>query len=195
MSSRAFAHRRTWALFVGSVLALAVAMAALSVVVLRGERRERIASAAAAHDERLRLAAAAMDRWLGPVIAREAARHHSDYASYRAPRRVFTSELTRLPSGSVVEPSPLLGHGADTIVLHLEWSAESGARSPQVPWGRERELALASGLPPEILRLSEERLASVLSRLDLPEIARSVRAEAPAAPSGAGGGAEQAACL
>ena len=75
------------------------------------------------------MAVAAMDRWLGPVLAREAGRHHADYAAYRAPRRAFSSELERLPQGSVLEPSPLLGYSADTILLHFEWSPESGAHS------------------------------------------------------------------
>src|SRR5688500_4168977 len=104
MTGRALAHRRTWALFLGSAIVLVVAMAALSLGVLRGERRGLVAREEAAHAARLRTSAAAMDRWLGPVLAREAGRHHADYAPYRAPRRAFSSDLERLPAGSVVEP-------------------------------------------------------------------------------------------
>jgi signal transduction histidine kinase len=136
-----------------------------------------------------------MDRWLGPVLAREAGRHHSDYTAYRAPRRAFSPELLRLPEGSVLEPSPLLGYSADTILLHFEWSPESGPRSPEVPLGRERELALASGLPLQSLLLAEERLAELASTVDLAELARSTREQAPAAALGGSGLVDQTACL
>lgn len=195
MNAHALSHRRTWGFFIVGSTLLAVVLAALSVTLLRGESRALAASATADHAERLRAAAAAMDRWLGPVLAREAGRPQSDYAPYRAPRRVFSPELLRLPEGSVLEPSPLLGYSAETILLHFEWSPESGLRSPQAPRGRERELALASGLPPGSLLLAEERLDAVASGIDLPALARSVREEAPAAPLGAPGLVSRVSCL
>src|SRR5436190_1675175 len=178
--SAALAHRRTWVAFVTGAILLMAAMAALSVAILRDERRSLAQSEGEARAARLRAATAAMDRWLGPVLAREAGRHHSDYAAYRAPRRAFSSDLERLPAGSVVEPSPLLGHGSDTILLHVEWSDAAGATSPEAPRGKERDLALASGLPPETLRLAEQRLEAIASQVDFATLARSVRDEAPA---------------
>lgn len=176
-------------------MALVVAMALLSAALLQGERRELAAAAAARHAASLRDAAAAMDRWLGPVLAREAGRHHSDYASYRSPRRAFTTDFVSLPPGSVLEPSPLLGHEADTILLHVEWSPESGARSPEAPSGRERELALSSGLPPESLRRAEERLAAISARLDFAALARDLRAATPAPVVSQPRAVDQESCL
>ena len=179
--------RRAWPLFLVAAGVLVVALAASSVALIRGEHEDLVARATAEHEARLRDAASAMDRWIGPVLAREAGRHHADYASYRAPRRAFTPALERLPAGSVVEPSPLLGHSADGIALHVEWSPDAGARSPEVPTGRERELALSSGLSPEALRVAESRLAAIAARVDFEALARDVQREAPAAPAATSG--------
>lgn len=129
---------------------------------------------------RLRSAAARMDAWIGPVLAREAGRHHSDYSSYGAARRAYTAALTRIPAGEVIEPSPLLGFRAETIRVHFQWSPVSGASSPQVPRGRFRDLALASGLDAEELRVAEERLQDLATRVEWSRLAETVRARAPA---------------
>ena len=171
MSSKFRMQRRTWTLFLAGAFVLVIAMAALSAALLRGEKREHAWMTARERDQAGQQAAARIDDWLAPVIAREAGRHHADYASYRAPRRVFSRELERLPEGSVLEPSPLLGFQSDTILLHLQWSPETGLSSPQVPRGRERELALASGVPPELLAQAEQRLQAAGERIDFAALA------------------------
>lgn len=187
--------RRAWSLFAGASLALVAAMAVLSAGLLRHERRSLDEAAESERVARLRSAAQAIDRALGAALAREASRHHADYAPYRAARRAFTAELARLPDGSVLEPSPLLGHVSDTFLLHVEWSEEGGTSSPQVPFGRERDLALASGLPPESLREAERRLEDARARIDFAELAAWISSVAPAASPGAAGGIDPASCL
>lgn len=195
MSARLLAHRHAGALFAGSAALLVIAMAALSAAILRSENIHLARASGEAHEKMLRSAAESMDRWVGPLLAREGGRHHSDYSAYRSPRRAFTADLEPLVPGQVVEPSPLLGHESLAILLHLQWSPKAGASSPQVPVGPERELALASGLPPESLRVAAERLESLASRLDFPELARWVRAGTPAMPAGGIRGMDQTSCL
>jgi signal transduction histidine kinase len=164
-------QRRTWPLFLAGSAVLVVAMAALSAALLRGESREHASRVAQMREATARQAVHRMDDWLAPVLAREAGRHHSDYAAYREPRRVFSTDLERLPAGSVLEPSPLLGFRSETILLHLQWSLEDGLSSPQVPLAKERELALSSGVPAELLEQVAGRLRAAEERIDFAALA------------------------
>ena len=90
----------------------------VTVVMLKLERADTIATAAARHRENQQSALWRMDSWLSVFLSREAARPYSDY----------------LPSveGETARVSPLLAFSSDYIPLHFQLDA-IGVTSPQLP--------------------------------------------------------------
>lgn len=135
----------------------------VTVVMLKLERADTIATAAARHRENQQSALWRMDSWLSVFLSREAARPYSDYLP--------------LVEGETARVSPLLTFSSDYIPLHFQLDA-IGVTSPQLP----------SALPPSFAPpvASAERAArrAELDRsreyLDLEAVRAAVaRAESP----------------
>ena len=122
--------RRWWTVFVVGAAALVAALVWSSAVVLRLERSDAQAVATENHQESLRLALWRMDSWLGPLLAREAARPAVDYEPYR-PRNAFDRERRPLEPGAVLTASPLRDFQPDAVLLHFQWTEANGLTSPQ----------------------------------------------------------------
>jgi hypothetical protein len=138
----------------------------LSVTTLRLERAEAQARAEGAVEERVRLALWRMDGRLARLLAQESTRVVSAWESFYVPLHVFAQD------GSAPEPStariasPLLYGTPEEVRLHFAFKGMGPLRSPQVPVGGQRELALAAGARSEQLQQYGARLAELEARLD-----------------------------
>jgi hypothetical protein len=110
--------RRPWLVFAACALAVGAAMGWVTVVMLKLERADTIATAAARHRENQQSALWRMDSWLSVFLSREAARPYSDYLP--------------LVEGETARVSPLLTFSSDYIPLHFQLDAK-GVTSPQLP--------------------------------------------------------------
>jgi len=135
----------------------------VTVVMLKLERADTIATAAARHRENQQSALWRMDSWLSVFLSREAARPYSDYLPH--------------VEGETARVSPLLTFTSDYIPRHFQLDA-SGVTSPQIP----------SALPPSfewpvtLAQLASRRaeLDRAAAYLELEQVRAAVaRAESP----------------
>jgi signal transduction histidine kinase len=131
-----------WLVFALCVAALVGAMVWSSATVLRLERGERDARARAALEENTRLALWRLDSAVMPLLAQEAARPSGHYDP--APGQL----------------SPLVRATPAEVRLHFEIDAAGVLRSPQVPEGDLRRVALGQ-LSPAVLDERARRLESL----------------------------------
>lgn len=148
---------RSWLVLGGCVLAVTVALAWVTVVMLGLERDELRATTAARHQEAQQSALWRMDSWLSVFLGREAARPYSDYLP-------FTEDQTN-------SPSPLLAFESDYIPLHFQLTA-NGVTSPQAPTSipNRFELPLSS----VELALKQQKFDSLAEYLDLERVRTAV---------------------
>ena len=155
--------RRSWLVFSACALAVGAAMGWVTVVMLKLEWADTLATAAARHRENQQSALWRMDSWLSVFLSREAARPYSDYLPH--------------VEGKSARVSPLLTFSSDYIPIHFQLDA-SGVTSPQLP----------SALPPSFewpvttaqLASTRAELDRVSAYLDLDQIRDAVaRAESP----------------
>ena len=169
---------RWWLVYAaGSVIVLA-GLAWLTVAVFDLERAERTARAEAARQQGIRLALWRMDAWIGPLLAREAARPASDYLPFAPLERAFTAGLTEIEPDTLLEPSPLLELHSTLLPIHFEVDAEGAWSSPQVPREAERALARRTFVSAERIAECERRLRALEERVDLTQL-RAVLDRAP----------------
>ncbi len=158
--------RRWWAIYALGALLSFAAMGWLTHLFLELERAEARARSQTEHQASLRLALWRMDSWLGPLVAREAARGFHEYSSFYAQEQAYTRVLATLDPGEVLAPSPLLTFRSEHIRLHFEIDAQGRWSSPQVPEGNELDLAQGSyGLDAEVIERRAE-LEALRSRID-----------------------------
>src|SRR5690606_33846961 len=130
-----------WWAFGAGVLVVLAALTRLTGLVLELERQEVGARAGAAEQERVRLALWRMDAWLGPHLAREAARPSFEYRAFYPPERAYTRFFARGERGEVLAASPLLAVESEFIRRHCQGESEGPWTSPQVPRGESLERA------------------------------------------------------
>ncbi len=139
---------RTTALLFGvCCLAVAGAMAWLTVEMLRLERREAEAKTEAVFQESVRLALWRMESALAPLLAQEASRPPEHYMSFATAVGAYTKGLSKVGKGEVVVASPLLAEEPPFCLLHFQIDADGTLSSPRVPKGRMRDLALGVADP------------------------------------------------
>ncbi len=138
-----------WKWFALGAALVVIALAWVTSAVLALERSEFQARADARRQEVLRLALWRMDSWLGPRLAREAARPYFEYLSYYPQERAYTRMLTPIDEGAVLTPSPLLTFREPIITLHFQIDAQGRLSSPQVPTSNHRDLAESTVLTSE----------------------------------------------
>lgn len=149
--------RRSWWLIFGAcALAAGLALAWITMVVLRLE-------AEAQHQASVRLALWRMDSWLGPRLARESTRAYFEYLPFYAQQRAYTKILNPIEKDEVYSPSPLLTFQSEFFPLHFQVDSSGAVSSPQVPEGNWRDLAESGYLDPGAI----ERRQPLLDRVRL----------------------------
>jgi signal transduction histidine kinase len=164
-------------IWIGFSLCLAVLLAAMgwaSLTVLRLDRVEAHAQQQAEFEERTRLALWRMDSSLTPLMVEESARPYFAYKPFATDRAYTKSSVQQ----EVLIPSPLLNFSSSNVLLHFQFDAEGRIVSPQVPVGKERELAEAGHASRENIELAAARLAELRQILNQ-ETSQSLASVAP----------------
>ncbi|MCA9291788.1 MAG: hypothetical protein KDA25_11720, partial [Phycisphaerales bacterium] len=154
------ARRTWWIVFGAAVTAVLLALAWITVTVIRLDD----ARAAGEND---RLALWRMDAWLMPRLARESARSYAEYESYHAIDVAYNDQYMQLAPNQVYVASPLLTFESDVFPLHFQFDAQGTVTSPQVPTGNRRDLAEATCLLPGVVPDRENRMAAFVDAVDL----------------------------
>jgi hypothetical protein len=104
-------------------------------------------------------------------------RRRPSYFAYKpfATDRAYTKSSVQ---EEVLIPSPLLNFSSSNVWLHFQFDAEGRIVSPQVPVGKERELAEAGHVPREKIELAAARLAELRQILNQ-ETSQSLASVAP----------------
>jgi len=164
-------------IWIGFGLCFAVLLAAMvwaSQAVLRLDRVKAHAQQQAELEERTRLALWRMDSSLMPLMVEEGARPYFAYKPFATDRAYTKSSVQE----EVLIPSPLLNFSSSNVWLHFQFDAEGRIVSPQVPVGKERELAEAGHVPREKIELAAARLAELRQILNQ-ETSQSLASVAP----------------
>ncbi len=165
-----------WKWFAGGAALVVLALAWVTSAVLALEHSEFEARASARQQEVLRLALWRMDSWVGPRLAREAARPYFEYLSYYPQERAYTRMLTAIEEGAVLTPSPLLTFREPFITLHFQVDSQGRLSSPQVPTGNHRDLAESTVLDAGEIEGCSSVLDQIASTIDVPTLRARVRA-------------------
>jgi len=148
-----------WTLYaVGALLSLA-ALGWISGVLLGLEAEKHVAQHEADQASAVRLALWRMDSWLGPQLAREAARPYFEYRAFVPNERAYTRLLHSIEAGEVLQPSPLLTFESDLFPIHFQLDEQGTWSSPQVPTGNLLDLAQA-GLVDDLVIANKSALFS-----------------------------------
>lgn len=134
--------RRTWWMIYAACITAGFAMLIwISSIMLRLENLNRLGEVAQVHQESLRLALWRMDSWLGPRLAREAARPYFEYTSFYPQDGAYMSLLNNVEADEILTPSPLMNFSSDIFTLHFQRTSAGRLSSPQVPQGDMLEAA------------------------------------------------------
>ncbi|MGD0898314.1 MAG: ATP-binding protein [Thermoguttaceae bacterium] len=177
--------RRSWLVWTGFLLCLAVvltAMAWVSVAAVRLDRAEAAARRQAALEERVRLALWRADSALAPLVAQESVRPWFAYRPFlpadRAYGNMFNANNDR-SGGERVLPSPLLAGTLPHVLVHFQFEPDGRLTSPQVPGKDISALAGPLGLSDEKLKRFQAQLAEVQSLLDRKPLLEKLPASPP----------------
>ena len=172
---------RPWKIWLVFGLSLAVLLAAtgwLSWTALRLDRAQARAQQQAELEEKVRLALWRLDSMLAPLIAQESARPYFVYRPFYAADRAFNRFFNAAQPGDTLVPSPLLTPVSSNVLLHFQFTPGGRVTSPQVPTGRERELAEANYVLPQAIEAAAARLRQfeqIMNQAAAPELVRQVR--------------------
>ena len=118
--------------FVVVLVLVSGGLAGVTRAALRVEREQLTQKAQADRSDNLRLALWQLDSRIGTFLAREDSRPFNHFSAVFAPPAAFDATGTAWPSGSVLEPSPLLNAELPPwMLLHFQADAR-GWESPQV---------------------------------------------------------------
>ncbi len=137
--------KRSWLLWSGFWLCLAVVLAALgwvSVAVVRLDRAEAEARRLAEHEEKVRLALWRMDSAAAPLVARESARPHFAYRAFLPANHAFGRAMSGKSRPDALVPSPLLGELPALVLAYFQFEPDGRLTSPRWPLGAHRGLAV-----------------------------------------------------
>lgn len=150
---------RPWKIWLVFALCAAVMLAVIGWVswtALKLDRAQARAQAEAELEGNIRLALWRMDSMLGPLLAQESARPYAAYRPFHPVEGIYSKALR--PLGEVVAASPLLTQVSTNILLHFQFDPRGQLTSPQVPTGKERELAEGQFTTRERIELAAARL-------------------------------------
>ena len=117
--------------------------------------------------ERMRLSLARMDTVGTGLLVVENQRPPFHYEAFYFPENVMTKTLQSVEKGVILQPSPLLLEERDLVKMHFEVTPSGEFRSPQMPVGSQREMAIQSGANEAGLNLAGANLEKV--KMMLPE--------------------------
>lgn len=132
---------------------LVVAVAVLSLAVVRADRAESSAA-------QVRLALWRLDAQAGALLVAEASRAPEAYRSFYSP------EVMGGDSRALV-PSPLLALPEDPVLVHVQVEADGQLRSPQVPERSLRARAVPAHTTAAAIATAEDRLLSLAASAQL----------------------------
>lgn len=174
---------KTWLIFALCTFVLLAVIGWISRTVWRLTRAQGQAQAQAEIEEKVRLALWRMDSLLAPLIAQENGRPYFAYqAFYPAESAAGYAPQNSGAAGPLV-PSPLLTQISTNILLHFQRDASGRLSSPQVPEGRQRDLAEARFTTRPQIEAAAARLRQLqelLNQTASPELALSARQAAGA---------------
>ncbi|MDD4891222.1 MAG: HAMP domain-containing sensor histidine kinase [Phycisphaerae bacterium] len=166
---------RTWRVglvFVASLLGMLAIMGWVSLTVLRLDRAQASAQAAAEREEAVRLALWRMDAATVPLIAQESSRPYFVYSSLYPIERAYSRMFNDLAAGDVLVPSPLLAGPPPLVLVHFQLDPAGRMTSPQVhslfvegmPTSAPTTLPSSIPVPPEACRQQLADLARIVRR-------------------------------
>ena len=139
-------NRLWWVIYLSCTALVLVSLAWITMAMLRMERAELETRELMVHQDSLRLALWRMDSWLGPRVAREAARPYTDYQPLTPQFTAYNRLLEPLEAGEVLTASPLLPFQSEYFRLHFQIDLAGNVTSPQAPSAKQLEL-----LPPQLM--------------------------------------------
>lgn len=160
--------RRAWLLWTIFALCLAIGLLALawiSLTILRLESRQIEAQRQALVEENVRLALWRMDSAIAPLIAQETARPYFAYSAFTPAERAYTRMYNQIGYGDVLVPSPLLGYESPLIHLHFQFAPDGALSSPQVPTGNMRDVASQQYTTRKKIQAADELLRQFQTRI------------------------------
>ncbi len=111
--------------------------------------------------ERMRLSLSRMDTVGTGLLVVENQRPPFHYEPFYFPENVMTNTLQSVERGVILQPSPLLLEERDLVRMHFEVTPSGEFRSPQMPVGSQREMAMQSGANEADLNLAGADLEKV----------------------------------
>jgi signal transduction histidine kinase len=155
-----------------------------TATVRNGQASERKAERTAFADETARLALWRMDSYLATVIAREAGRPYLAYNAFYPATGALGANGGKgydnnFKPGEVIVPSPLLGLESAEVLLHVQFSDNGVATSPQCPTGDLRNAAVPAMCSAEQVISASQRLADFTRLVSHDRLDRALR-QAPA---------------
>ena len=149
---------KIWLIFALCSVVVLCVMAWVSGTALRLDRSQAQARAQADLEEKVRLALWRMDSMLSPLIAQESARPYFTYSAFHPSERAYGKMYHALAPSEVLVPSPLLTQLSTNILLHFQFDPAGRLTSPQIPVGKQRDLAVTKFTSPDRIELATERL-------------------------------------
>ena len=150
---------KTWLVFAVCALLIVGVMAGVTAIALGLDRSQAEARAQAELEEKVRLALWRMDSILAPLIVQESARPYFTYTAFHPTERAYSKMFNPLTPQEFIVPSPLLTQASTNVLLHFQFDPKGRLTSPQLPEGRQRELAQTKYTTPHQIELAARRFA------------------------------------
>lgn len=179
--------RRSWCIWIGFGLCLAVVFAAMAWISLRSLRLERFEEEVqrqAAVEEKKRLALWRMDSALTPLITQETARPYFAYRSFHPVDRAYNRMFAKLGPEDILVPSPLLTFQSQQILLHFQIGPDGTLTSPQVPEGNHRDLAESGFTTSQAITRSQKLLEQLTKTIRPADLMAALPEPGPVSESG-----------
>ncbi len=150
---------KTWLVFAVCVLLIFGVMAGVTTIALGLDRSQAEARAQAELEEKVRLALWRMESILAPLIVQESARPYFTYTAFLAADRAYSKMFSPLTPQDFIVPSPLLTQASTNVLLHFQFDPKGRLTSPQLPEGKQRELAQTKYTSADQIELAAGRFA------------------------------------
>ena len=160
----------TWLAFVFCLIVVFVAMAWVSLTVIRLDHADASAQANAKRQEAIRLALWRADSALSPLVTHISGLPYFVYKPFYPANRAYTRMFNRVTPDEILLPSPLLNMENEYVLLYFQCDEEGELYSPQVPYGDMRKLALMSHTTAEEIERASVLLDELRGFFDFDEL-------------------------
>lgn len=157
--------RRSWHIWIGFAVCLAVVLAAMgwiSFAALRLDSAQLDADRQAALEENVHVSLWRMDSLLTPLVTGESARPYFAYSAFVPVNKAFVGMFNVRNGSEALIASPLLGGGSVDVLVYFQFEPEGQLTSPQLPAGPNYKLAV----PTRVSEKAVEDARQELQRLD-----------------------------